>query len=425
MKGEQQFKENLTMMVSYKPKAVFKILKKELVDNGYMSLARLNDILTAFAYTFPMKDDAIMMYSVLYPYYSKVKDILPITEYFTEKEIRDAEKIKAKKRLSNFPLVFENVIQLDKSSYLLNLSIQDIVSLHNNGIIQIVPDMQRESVSFKYKDEIVSHVAYNDDVAREISKHILNGTYYSSTLRWHLVLSNAIQTEFGYDEENSRFFIQEGFIAEIDGQHRSAAMSYALLENPNIGQKFPIILSVGLPNIAQYIINQDEKRQPISKEHLKTFAYSKANSIVYQLSTDPSLLEYFSFVSTEDQAISKSNNINKNELAEVLDVIYKVEQNNPIENLEITNEIKTGLYYLSEVLKTNSDITQTNGWMYVYFIVVKTIINHFGKLNADTWNNIVASVFQNIKGISVLTDNKIKKCTAVVEKIVKQKEGEE
>ena len=115
-----------------------------------------------------------------------------------------------------------------KEEYLITLSVQEIRTLEQAGVIKIIEGMQRETETITFGNSIVSHVKYNDTVARKIAKAIIENKYYTTTLRWHLVTADDIITDYKYNDKNQILVINKGMIAEIDGQHRSTAILYAL-----------------------------------------------------------------------------------------------------------------------------------------------------------------------------------------------------
>ena len=77
----------------------------------------------------------------------------------------------------------------------------------------------------------------------------------------------------------------------------------AVFTNRNVGNNgwVIVILSVGSPLVARDIIVQEEKRTPISDEHVASMTETEGSRIISKLKQDEEFLKCFQFCTTADQ----------------------------------------------------------------------------------------------------------------------------
>ena len=222
------------------------------------------------------------------------KRLEPVDKFFTKEEIIEAHNSTSGKSKAKFPISFPILARLRGNSYLSCLSIQEIFSLKEAGVIRWKDKMQRETVMTKVGDSLISHIKYDDNRAREIGKKISDGDFYPNSFRWHIVSGDC-----DYDVTNTKIVLKSGYIAEIDGQHRDKGSEYALMQNPDIELNIPIVFTIGTSSIAQAIINQDEQRAPIDKDVVSMYKQTSGNRIVKKLTSFEDLDPVYKFGDTE------------------------------------------------------------------------------------------------------------------------------
>ena len=200
-----------------------------------------------------------------------------IGEFFTPAEISEAS-FDTTTLKTKFPYKFKIFSWLDPNSFITALSVRDIMAIKTSGLIQWKGNMQRESdvvANITHNGMLISHIHFDPERAKEIGTKIAEGNFYPNTLRWHIVT-----TDCEYHMEDDNFILETGYIAEIDGQHRNKALEYAFELNNDIKLNFPIIISIGNVQRAQYIIFQDEKRAPISKDKVAQYSDTFGRAVV-------------------------------------------------------------------------------------------------------------------------------------------------
>ena len=89
--------------------------------------------------------------------------------------------------------------------------------------------------------------------------------------------------------------VKKGLLVNIDGNHRINGIVDAVFTNRNVGNNgwVIVILSVGSPLVARDIIVQEEKRTPISDEHVASMTETEGSRIISKLKQDEEFLKCF------------------------------------------------------------------------------------------------------------------------------------
>lgn len=219
------------------------------------------------------------------------KNIPKIDEFFTEQEIRYAENLRTERIKSVFPIKIKAHKQSNKEDYLINASIKQLIEWQDADVFKVDANMARESVITNYNGQLISHVSYSDKRAREVGEDTAVNNFYSNGIRLHLINDGTQNYEFiqslnSEEEGEGLLVIKSGNIALLDGNHRVQGFEYALLENPDLYQYTAIFFTVGSVKDGQYIIDQEEKREPLKKELVKTFSSASEAQIIRDLKTE-------------------------------------------------------------------------------------------------------------------------------------------
>lgn len=282
------------------------ILTSQLVDKGIVSRTDLN----ALFYTNVSAnacDSAVLaaVYRVIYTVEDQRK--LPEMDYFfTEVEQKEMLLVTSRNVYDSYPLVFEDVRKVHvQDEYMFVLTYQQITDMANSHMFQIRTDMQRESIIVKYGNTVIPCVKFDEEKVREISNNILQGKQHTNTIRFHLIPDphEPLQNSFVFDDKTKQLTVKKGLLVNIDGNHRINGIVDAVFTNRNVGNNgwVIVILSVGSPLVARDIIVQEEKRTPISDEHVASMTETEGSRIISKLKQDEEFLKCFQFCTTADQ----------------------------------------------------------------------------------------------------------------------------
>jgi len=370
MKQREKLVQILTKLYNTKAEICRNIYSKEIVNNGIMTWTDLNFFVSSPDNLESANDSALYhLYDAVYK--SGGFKIPPASDFFTDIEIGIAKESIVKRTKEALPLKLPILAKLtDNDNYLSVISIQEIRNLKQHGIIKWKEGMQREVIMTKLADDsFISHIAYDDNRAREIGKSMLDNSFFPNALRWHIV-----PTDCTYDITSDSVILKSGYIAEIDGQHRDKGSEYALMENPDIIMNMPIILTIGSRATAQQIINQDEKRAPINKNVLAQYRNTSGNNILKSIIGSGSLDSVFRFCDTEQGIRVGAGFILKSEFASCIEKYYNARSAREIERTaawitEFLNAAAENRYSEFEnYKKSKTAITKSEGIAYLIYL---------------------------------------------------------
>lgn len=270
----------------------------------------------------------------------------PLDYYFTKEEIIEAHGTVSGRKKANFPIRFPILAKLRSNSYLSCLSIQEILSLKESGVIKWKDKMQRETVITKVGDSLVSHIKYDDDRAREIGKCMLDGDFYPNAFRWHI-----LPIDCEYNVTNDSIILKSGYIAEIDGQHRDKGSEYALAQNPDIEMNIPIVFTIGNMSMAQAIINQDEKRAPIDENVVESYKQTSGNRIVKSVIASEDLDPVYKFADTKQGLKAGSGFVLISEFGKSVEKYYCQQKLSRLAENSVSDWLVCFLNNLSDILQ--------------------------------------------------------------------------
>lgn len=320
MKNREQLCNLLNNIILTEREPAAAILKSELIEKGKMNNSTINNIVFGRVHVSSLDVSALYW---IYGAIKKIKSDLPDVKYFFEEiEIKKAENEREKSIQSQFPLVFEAIQLKPKQEFNITLPIKNLIELQKSGVIQMDAAMQRESEILIYNGQLISHVAYDDSKAREISKLLISRDYSPDPIRLNLVKDT--EAKYIYDNDTKSLIIHAGNIVLLDGQHRMRAMEYALIQEPELEYSFPVIFSVATVKKAQGIIAQHEKLQPINKNLIKTYQSSIAGDIVRKLELDDNISSIYIFVDTIQALYAKAGFVLSGDLIDAINDYYKV-----------------------------------------------------------------------------------------------------
>ncbi|OMD66776.1 DNA sulfur modification protein DndB [Paenibacillus odorifer] len=168
------------------------------------------------------------------------------TDYFSEKEIANSEKVVASHEYSEddiieLPIVFENVLMLELDNYVTKVDLSYLVDMSTSQLIYYDPETQRGLQYRKKGEGVIEIPIVNKKSVQNISEHMDNKDYFAD-----MITLNAFSTEvepITYNEKTKTLTINKGVtISILDGFHRLQAGVRSKSINPEFSQ--PMILSI-------------------------------------------------------------------------------------------------------------------------------------------------------------------------------------
>lgn len=276
-----------------------KIIKKIIEENGYKR-AEASDILNdniSFDTLSIIELGAIV--NAIY-YITEISYINPHI-FFTNIELEEIEKFKKvypENSTLEFPIVIENALYVADDQWITSMSIQKIAQMDRSNMIDYYFETQREHRTIKINgkdDSIIKAVTVNWDSVEEMKEELVKGLYIPNTITLNI-------KDFKYDEKNKRLIIFDTMTIP-DGYHRKLMIISALRENPNLNYNMEVRFVNFDDNKAKRFIIQEDKRNPISKEYIKSINEGDLiTSIVNKLNQD-STSELQGLITTDNKLI--------------------------------------------------------------------------------------------------------------------------
>lgn len=390
MKQKELLIQTLRNLYVTKLEECFNIYDSELVNNGRMTISEVKRIVTEY------KDlenkDAITL-AILYQPLCKIPNTPPMDTFFTKQEEYEASMMMTKKMNTKLPLRFKILSKLtDGDNYLICLSVQEIQAIKEAGLIHWEEAMQRESIITNIGDnKFISHIKYSDKRAREIGNLMASGDFFPNSLRWHITCSDENQ----YEVTDTEIILNYGFITELDGQHRDKGSEYALEQSPDVVMNLPIVLTIGSVSMAQNIIYQDEKREPISKQVIASYKNSSANSIMKRV-INGNIDDVYKFCDTNQGIAAGSGFILKSDFAEAIDKYYCMnKQLSRKQEVQISDWLTEFMVELADIFhdefadfrKEKNKSLKTDTKTFQIYVYISSVVK-----TKDNWQQILKGV---------------------------------
>lgn len=146
-----------------------------------------------------------------------------------------------------FPLTFENAVDLGDGVYLAAVDYATIARLYKHGKTQYNFEIQRAGIVKKIGDEFVKEMEiYTKNVA-EIKQRVLQRKLKKTAIAYNCRVGSTedeSEYELFFDDEENTLTITKGTIVEIlDGTHRTLGIYEAYQEDSDLKGKMPVLFS--------------------------------------------------------------------------------------------------------------------------------------------------------------------------------------
>ena len=177
-------------------------------------------------------------------------------------------KIDDTQDLFEYPVVFEHARQIAPDIWTVAVPIQFISKLGRSNMLNYEFDTQREAKTIETDEGIILTPTVNSQSVVEIKNEIVEGNLIPTILTFNIPL---VESEnFKYDKKLNRWILLKGKLNIIDGYHRYLGIIAAIREREKIEFNFEIRLTNFDNDKARKFIVQEDKRNPISKEYIKS-----------------------------------------------------------------------------------------------------------------------------------------------------------
>jgi hypothetical protein len=271
---------------------------------------------------------------------SQDADIRP-EDFFTPREIEEAKKYKQENNSDiDLPITLYDVLQLDYENYLTTIKMSDLMKFYHSGLIVYDFETQRSPSYKKGRGEgIVPVPDINLTAVREITEHMLNGTYLPDVMTLNVFGEDE---PISYNPKTKTFIInKESVISILDGFHRLQAGIRATSENPELPLVMGLAIKTFDTDTARKFFGQINSATPVRKERIAELKQEKLSYIsVKQLQINSDLRGKISTGSTTNDFQYTTVDI----LANTIDDVF--EPRNTFEAREIGNYLSEFFNYL-------------------------------------------------------------------------------
>lgn len=206
-------------------------------------------------------------------------------KYFTENEIQQLSEYKQEKEQAQFPLIFDNMVQITSDQWIGKVTVKQLMAMRNSRLLNYDPNEQRALRRVKFgKEEVYKPFVSNKNV-KEIRALMENGKYIPDPI----TLNMPEGAEFSFDKGILTVYsLPNGMFNLDDGYHRYLAM----IQIYDFDNEFDYPMELRIVNFSNvkannFIFQQDQKT-PMKRVVSDTYNMeSIPNRIVTKLNEDP------------------------------------------------------------------------------------------------------------------------------------------
>lgn len=260
-----------------------------------------------------------------------------VRHYFTQDEIDTYSKQQFVVRKIEFPIIFENMIQIAPDQWIGRISTKKLMELKEAQVIKYNENTQRTLQKVVRGENKFYKIALNQKSIREIKETMEDGYYISDDITLNvspdIMQLNTTRKPSGVCDI---VISAPGIMDILDGYHRYIAISRAMRDDPDFDYPMEIrIVSFSEEKAKQFIYQKDQKTKMKKVDSESMNQYGPANTVVMQLNSNP--------ISHLRGKITKTGAINPSFLNAVI-TSYYFNENRKYEIKEIVtvaNEIQT------------------------------------------------------------------------------------
>lgn len=184
-----------------------------------------------------------------------------------EMDVVRNHKEETKQDIFEYPVVFEDVRYVAPDLCTVVLSAQFIAKLGKSNMLNYEFETQRDAKVIETERGIIQVPNINPESIIQISEELITDEFIPNTLTFNIPLKNS--DDFKYNPKDKKWILLKGKLNIIDGYHRYRGILAALAKK-NIDYNFEVRLANFDDDKARKFIVQEDKRNPISKEYIKS-----------------------------------------------------------------------------------------------------------------------------------------------------------
>lgn len=327
---------------------------------------------------------------------------MEIKTFFSDKEIIRFSNLKADYlKAEIYPIKISPVIEIAEDQWVTKISIDLLKEFYDNQLIIYNPRTQRQLKQMRRGQDVLYTIDIVSSSVKAIEGLMNKGEFVPNALTLNL---NVDDPEVDFDIIGSELVLNSGKFDIIDGFHRFRAAINTKIKNPDFQFNFILnIMNFTEDKACQYI-EQEDKRNKISKSYLASMDKSSSTNIIIDKLNN-----------TLDSPVrgkierAHRGEIDKAILFSLLEFILKTKDMNR------SQCIRTAVFIIN-ILK----IIQENNPDVVFDDTTMPVIIYGSTISKDVYEcaeKIESALEKNVPIISNVTDMKINKIKALFEEV--------
>lgn len=342
------------------------------------------------------------MYWLIDAFNNVFKANMEIKTFFSDKEIIRFSNLKADYlKAEIYPIKISPVIEIAEDQWVTKISIDLLKEFYDNQLIIYNPRTQRQLKQMRRGQDVLYTIDIVSSSVKAIEGLMNKGEFVPNALTLNL---NVDDPEVDFDIIGSELVLNSGKFDIIDGFHRFRAAINTKIKNPDFQFNFILnIMNFTEDKACQYI-EQEDKRNKISKSYLASMDKSSSTNIIIDKLNN-----------TLDSPVrgkierAHRGEIDKAILFSLLEFILKTKDMNR------SQCIRTAVFIIN-ILK----IIQENNPDVVFDDTTMPVIIYGSTISKDVYEcaeKIESALEKNVPIISNVTDMKVNKIKALFEEV--------
>lgn len=322
--------------------------------------------------------------------------------YFSDKEIVRFSSLKADYLKTDiYPIRISPVIEIAEDQWVTKISIDLLKEFYDNQLIIYNPRTQRQLKQRRRGQDVSYTIDIVSSSVKAIEGLMSKGEFVPNALTLNL---NVDDPEVDFDIVESELILNSGKFDIIDGFHRFRAAINTKIKNPDFQFNFILnIMNFTEDKACQYI-EQEDKRNKISKSYLASMDKSSPTNIIIDKLNN-------TLDSPVRDKIERAHRgeIDRATLFSLLEFILKTK------NMNRSQCIKTAVFIIN-ILK----IVQENNPDVVFDDTTMPVVLYGSSISKDAYEcaeKIESALEKDVPIINSVTDMKVNKIKALFEEV--------
>lgn len=260
---------------------------------------------------------------------------IKLANYFTDIEIQDYGMKKfANDDKDRYPIVLEKVLKVNEDQWVLVEDVDRVREFRDLQIVRYNRKTQRQLTLRQNKNGFHYVITLVKSALASIQKLMMEGKFISNAISFNL---NADEPcEFYYDEEEMTMTIYSGKLDIIDGNHRYIAMTNVKDMKPEFQYRTIINLFYFNEDKAKRFIVQEDKRNKISRKHIKNLDVDNYGTIIVKNLNENSNSNLNNMIGTNTDSL-----VDSTLLIDAINYNFSIKGNDKIENNKYLIQLKS------------------------------------------------------------------------------------